>query len=142
MANARRPKRQFSIGAVVVILLFLSLTSAVAAVSSTNVLDAGEEDLSNPRVTRTTLSTGGDPSMQLNAFGNPVIAYTDHVEGVGGLRLIHCDDPACSGGGETISMLDPVANGNYSSLQLDRNGSPSSSTRAQTPLSQTPATCG
>ena len=112
------------ISAVVITLLAAMTATASATVTSISTPDPGEEELSNPAVVRTTLTAGGDPSMQLDALGNPVVAYTDYVDGAGGLRLLRCDDPACSGSGETISMLDQQADGNHTSMQLDGEGNP------------------
>ena len=91
------------ISAMVISLLAVMTSTAAATVDSITTPDPGEEELSNPAVIRTTLTAGGDPSMQLDALGNPVVAYTDYVDGEGGLRLLRCDDPACSGSGETIT---------------------------------------
>lgn len=124
MGTLGRRRHVLLISAIVIALLAAMTSTASATVDSISTPDPGEEELSNPAVIRTTLTAGGDPSMQLDALGNPVIAYTDYVDGDGGLRLLRCDDPACSGSGETITKPDDEADGNYTSMQLDADGNP------------------
>ena len=60
-------------------------------------------------------------SMQLNAAGNPVIAYLDG--GAFSLKIATCNDPACSA--PLIRTLDPGPfAGLYPSLRLDAAGNP------------------
>ncbi|WKZ83493.1 MAG: cell wall-binding repeat-containing protein [Acidimicrobiia bacterium] len=63
-------------------------------------------------------------SLALDAFGNPVVSYYDVSNG--DLKVAHCDDPVCWGGGESIETVDPSANnvGQFSSLALDSSGFP------------------
>lgn len=125
MKILQRDSVRASVVGVLVLMLFAALSStAAASVASISTVDSGVPDLSNAAFVRTTITNGGDPSMQFDADGNPIIAYTDHVNATGSLWLVNCDDPACSGEGETISRLDPVANGNHTSMQLDRDGNP------------------
>ncbi|WKZ81704.1 MAG: cell wall-binding repeat-containing protein [Acidimicrobiia bacterium] len=68
-------------------------------------------------------TVGAYTSIALDAFGNPVISYHDSTNT--SLKLAHCDDPACSGGGESIVTVDNTANlGYYTSLALDSSGYP------------------
>ena len=46
-------------------------------------------------------------SMALGLDGLPVIAFRDDV--AGGLKIAKCNDPACSGGDETITLVDAVS---------------------------------
>jgi hypothetical protein len=61
-------------------------------------------------------------SMQLDAAGNPVIAYEAGVPPLG-LRLLHCNDPDCGGGDETVNIVEDPG-GPWASLALDSNGFP------------------
>ena len=57
-------------------------------------------------------------SLQLDAAGNPVVAYDSALD----LRIVHCNDPACAGGDDLPTVLDPT--GRDPSLQLDAAGNP------------------
>jgi hypothetical protein len=71
----------------------------------------------------TTEGVGEYTSLSLDASGNPVIAYHDFYGG--NLKVAHCDDPNCSGGGESIETLDMEGvTGLHASLQLDASGNP------------------
>jgi hypothetical protein len=66
-------------------------------------------------------------SMAIGADNNPVVAYRsgatfpDFV-----LKVLKCDDPACSGGGEVITTVDGTAAGlgRYVSLAMGTDGNP------------------
>jgi hypothetical protein len=64
-------------------------------------------------------------SMVLDAKGNPVVSYYDSSKGQ--LKILHCDDPNCTGD-ETGSIATPTdAAGNvgmFASLVLDAAGNP------------------
>ena len=62
-------------------------------------------------------------SMVLDASGNPVVAYMDALR----LTIMHCNDPNCAGGDETIN--DPLPAGGlntgfFPSIALDASGNP------------------
>lgn len=57
-------------------------------------------------------------SLALNASGNPVVAYLD--ASLGGLKVLVCDDPACTTGNIQVLAASPGAN----PLQLDASGNP------------------
>ncbi len=59
------------------------------------------------------------PVMELDASGNPVIAY-----GKPALAIVHCNDPACVDGDETVHVIDTVPTALAASLQLDASGMP------------------
>ena len=74
-------------------------------------------------------------SLQLDTSGNPVVAYyiEDTANSRGYINLIHCNDPYCLGGDESLAEIDEVGyrsgtasgNENWSvSLQLDTSGNP------------------
>jgi hypothetical protein len=65
---------------------------------------------------------GSHNSMAIGADGHPVISYFDQVV----LRVVKCNDPSCTGGDETISIVDesPGAPGAYSSLAIGVDGYP------------------
>ncbi|MCI0855594.1 MAG: hypothetical protein J4N98_02810 [Chloroflexi bacterium] len=68
-------------------------------------------------------SSGDITSLALDASGNPVVAYTDGFpEGI--LKVLHCDDPNCSGGGESIVVPDKTAHADMPSMALDAAGNP------------------
>jgi len=60
--------------------------------------------------------------LALDASGNPVVSYRDssHVD----LNVMHCNDPNCAGGDESIASPDAVGVGTYTSLALDASGNP------------------
>ena len=53
-------------------------------------------------------AVGFEASLVLDGDGNPVISYSD--EGNEDLKLAHCDDPNCAGGGESIVTVDDRGN--------------------------------
>jgi hypothetical protein len=74
-------------------------------------------------VLETTGDTGWNSSVQLNSSGNPVIAFHNWTES--DVRLAVCNDPACSGGDDSISAIDLASSaGLYASLQLNSLGHP------------------
>ncbi|MCH8009897.1 MAG: hypothetical protein IIC91_13645 [Chloroflexi bacterium] len=66
-------------------------------------------------------NVGSFTSLELDASGNPVISYFDGTNLA--LKLLHCNDPNCAGGDESITTADVVA-GQYTSLVLDVSGNP------------------
>ena len=66
---------------------------------------------------------GWDTSLVLDATGNPVVGYYDFTNG--NLKVLHCNDPNCTGSGESIESPDTVGNvGGGASLELDYLGNP------------------
>jgi hypothetical protein len=61
------------------------------------------------------------PSLVLDSSGNPVMSYSSASDAR--VKLIHCDDPGCSSGGESTETISPAA-GLGSSVTLDGAGNP------------------
>jgi len=72
-----------------------------------------------------TSTVGLYSSLELDISGNPVVSYYDSSKG--DLKILHCNDPNCSGGDESIEILDGTTGddvGLFSSLKLDSNWNP------------------
>jgi hypothetical protein len=68
-------------------------------------------------------TTGLYPSLELDASGNPVIAY--FRSDTGNLKVMHCNDPDCAGDDESIEPVDTAGSvGINPSLALDHLGYP------------------
>ena len=67
-------------------------------------------------------SGGSYTSLVLDGSGNPVVSY--HSNAAGRLALLHCNDPDCVGGDESITFPSPFGAGFNSALVLDSAGNP------------------
>ncbi len=82
--------------------------------------EGGGESITSPD---TTGDVGYNTSLALDAAGNPVVSYHDNTNRK--LKVMHCNDPNCAGGDESMTSPDPGdAVGTYSSLVLDAAGYP------------------
>jgi len=80
----------------------------------------GDESITSPL---TQGRVGGNPSMELDSSGNPVVSFWDASNDH--LRLMQCNDPDCAGGDESIAYADTTeGTGRYTSLALDAAGNP------------------
>jgi hypothetical protein len=68
---------------------------------------------------------GSYPSIAIGTDGNPIIAYWDRVGALGQVVVASCNDPACSGNDETITVVDgPSFVGQGISLAIGSDGLP------------------
>jgi hypothetical protein len=67
---------------------------------------------------------GYDTSLALDASGFPVVSYRDN--GTGDLKVLHCNDPNCAGGDDSITAPDSAGQvtAAQTSLALDASGFP------------------
>ena len=78
--------------------------------------------------------TGRFSALALDSNGYPIISYMGEDSGVGqSLKMLHCNDADCTGGDESVRILD--ADGAYTSMTLDSNGYPVVSYRGRGNLS-------
>ena len=79
----------------------------------------GDDSITTPDVD--SLAVFGT-SLTLDGSGNPVVSYWDYGTG---LRVLHCNDPNCSGSDESIELVESGGlTGSDSSLALDGSGRP------------------
>lgn len=65
---------------------------------------------------------GGQSAIAVNAAGHPRVSYHDATNG--DLKLLECDDAACTGGGDTITVIDANDAGSQSAIAIDSRGRP------------------
>jgi len=66
---------------------------------------------------------GSYTSLAIGTDGKPVISYYDASHG--DLKVAHCNDAACAGGNETLSIVDSSGDvGSYSSIAIGTDGNP------------------
>jgi len=84
---------------------------------------AGGDDTISPVDSDPSTDVGTHSSLAIGANGNPVIAYYDGTNA--DLKVARCNDKACTGGNETISVVDSVGLvGKWASLAIGTNGNP------------------
>ena len=75
-----------------------------------------------PQIVDSDVVFGWYSSLALDSSGNPVISYFDNA--ALDLRLVHCDDPGCTGT-ESVQIIDGIEEvGYHTSLALDSSGNP------------------
>ena len=68
-------------------------------------------------------TVGAFTSLVLDAAGKPVVSYYDF--GNADLKLVHCNDPNCTGDDESIVTVESTGDvGGYTSLELEAVGNP------------------
>jgi hypothetical protein len=64
---------------------------------------------------------GFDTSIAIGTDGNPMVSYHDDTNGA--LKVVHCNDPACTGANETPTMVDTEGGvGAHTSLAIGADG--------------------
>jgi hypothetical protein len=82
----------------------------------------GSDETANT-VDSASADVGWFTSLAIGTDGNPVIAYYDATNA--DLKVARCNDPACAGGNETISVVDSAALvGKFASLAIGADGNP------------------
>jgi hypothetical protein len=100
-------------------LLALLVVGAIVALPSTSRANGGHSITSPFTVSNVGLST----SLVLDGSGYPVVSFSDSTNG--NLNLLHCDDPNCSGTGDSVQAPDTTEFvGSSTSLALDGDGNP------------------
>ncbi|MEX2158570.1 MAG: flexitail domain-containing putative surface protein [Dehalococcoidia bacterium] len=67
-------------------------------------------------------ASGASRELELDSSGNPIVAY---LGSDGHLGLLHCDDPACMPGGDSIEILAPMLDSEHAvSMVIDAVGNP------------------
>ena len=69
------------------------------------------------------LSVGNSTSIALGADGLPIISYYSGAITPGGVRVVKCNDAACTGGDETISTLS-TEESSYQAIAVGADGLP------------------
>ena len=107
---------------VLAVCVFVALTAAVLRTPPGPATATGGNSITSPD---TVDDVGRDSSVALDGAGNPVVSYYDGTNRA--LKVLHCNDPNCSGGDESITTVDVgtlSAVGGRSSLVLDGAGNP------------------
>jgi CSLREA domain-containing protein len=96
---------------------------------SVSVMHCNDPNCADGGDTITSPDTVGDvgwyTSLALDSSGYPVVSYYDWSNG--NLKVLHCNDPNCSGGDESITSPDTGGSddvGQFTSLALDGSGHP------------------
>ena len=87
----------------------------------------GGDSLTIPDAPAAPGDVGSYSSLVLDGSGFPVVSYADVTPGATALKVMHCNDANCAGGGESFQSLDASAtgqNGRATSIQLDSSGRP------------------
>jgi len=63
-------------------------------------------------------NVGFGSSLAIDSDGNPVVSYFDLTNR--DLRILHCNDPNCSGGDESITIPDTFPSVNFNDEMVDR----------------------
>ena len=115
-----RPGRRFFVATVALVLVACALAAATSAFP----IPGGRASASDgDTITVPDPNGNHQPSLELDAVGNPVVSYRRDAIG-SGLAVLHCGNPACTAG-NSITTADPAIDVGYlTSLALDAAGNP------------------
>ena len=100
---------------------------ATGAVGTKGDTGAAGAQFGRQLVDATTVDSNGTvgeyASITIGADANPIISYYDATNSV--LKVVKCNDPACTGANETITTVDSTGNvGGHTSITIGANANP------------------
>lgn len=103
------------------VIAYHGITGSLSVVKCNDAACSGHDETES--VVDPGASVGTFPSIAVGTDGFPVIAYRDSVAHT--QKVAKCNDPACAGGGETISTInDADSAGVGASIAVENDGNP------------------